>query len=121
MKTYEIYPLIIEEGKKIFRRKKDNELYAWNWCFNRFHRVNEPLIWVNPELNEEWEEIKSMGFMEAVASGKNIKADHELIEDDMTSFSNFQSLDRLLRNLDMHFPAWDIKEILLSGNFYIGD
>lgn len=68
MKTYDVYRLIAEEGKKRFKRKSDSKIYEWNPHFSRFRLINPDCIeLIIPDLSEEWEEVKEpVSFVEVL-------------------------------------------------------
>ena len=71
-------------------------------------------------IDDEWEEVKQpVNFMEAVASGKRIRVEHELTNND-AELKKTSLLDDFLGKLNSYLSS-EIKEILTNGEFYTED
>lgn len=128
MKTWEMIKELTENPNKRFRSLTDSSRREERKIAKSDGKV---LIHINDGsrlvvyLNEEWEEVKQpVSFMEAVASGKKIKAKGFVQTVKMENVSRFQSylsLEGFLKELTNTFSSYHIRQVLTDCEFYIED
>ena len=80
-------------------------------------RNKDCIIATNDFFKAEWEEVeKPVSFIEAIGSGKKIKAIHEFAKKD--GCDRYMTLSNLLLELSL-YSSYDIRDIILNGEFYI--
>lgn len=110
MKTWEMIKQLTENPNKEFKRELDGLHIKTN--------EDGELIWDNGyqfiRLDHEWKEIKKpVSFMEAVASGKRIKLEHE------DGGEKYVTLDYFLASISGRFMQNELRDLLLRGTFYV--
>lgn len=125
MKTYDVYRLIAEEGKKRFKRKSDSKIYEWNPHFSRFRLINPDCIeLIIPDLSEEWEEAKEpVSFVEVLEQVSKSETEviitikHTLLGIIYSKVPLDWIINRLFRDFK---DVKSIANILQTSEFYIG-
>lgn len=115
MKTWQMIKELTENPTKRFANKGDENAYVVverNVIVWRGEDQKGQMMTV--DIDVEWEEVKQpVSFMEAVASGKRIKLEHE---DDG---EEYVTLDYFLASIARHFVQGELRDLLLRGTFYI--
>lgn len=121
MKTWEMIKELTENPNKKFKLKgEENEIYT----SDREGKDGIDLIDIDfITIHDEWEEVKEpVSFMEAVKSDKRIRVEHKLVNDsDIGDLITFTPLDCLICALGEEYNKYEVKDILLNGEWYIED
>lgn len=125
MRTWEMIKELTENPDKKFRRVgEDRELYVgvYNnfvaWEGDYALETGEEPFEIYTDL--EWEEVKQpVDFMTAIASGKRIKVEHDILPKG-SWVTKLSELAGFIDDLSAYCSR-DIREILLRGKWYIED
>lgn len=119
MKTWEMMKELTESPDKTFKRADGLTVHA------NYGKLSWESGFRHLGLNDEWEEAEvSVTFIEAVASGKQIKVKHDYLKDvfrieDLDSFNMYMELNILLEYLVGIFKPRELAEIILNGKWYV--
>lgn len=137
MKTWEVIKELTENKYKKFKTLDyyGKEMIAFNAETLSYHGISsddiiatkdfdgtvEPLTLNDFIKDREWQEIKeAVSFIEAIESGKPIRVEHFLINNEIDYITKkYNPLADVLSELtDYHFSS-TVRQILLEGKWYI--
>lgn len=116
MKTWEMIRELSEDPKKKFKSKQFGQVELY---LNHLVQVQnmDCIITTNDFFKAEWEEVEEpVSFIEAIGSGKKIKAIHEFTKKD--GCDRYMTLSNLLLELSQ-YSSYEMRDIILNGEFYI--
>lgn len=118
-KTWEVYKMLTENPNLKFKDQAGYYLVIEDDFFTLKDVDNYEVDYVANGINDIWTLVQEpLSFMEAVESGKKIKANHGLLKGSVLS-SCYNPINVFMSRVANLYNKEDVKKILTESEFYI--